>query len=96
MSRPTTWWIYDSKETADTFASVQPCNMDRNFWTEIETVELSAYARAIAALKTIAEKETCAALYPGCHKYKNYEDGWEGVAEFARECLRDLGELENE
>jgi len=42
------------------------------------------------ALNKIANKQTCEELNPGCEKYKNYEDGWNGVAEYARQALKEL------
>ncbi|MFO0451277.1 MAG: hypothetical protein ACK52I_21920 [Pseudomonadota bacterium] len=39
------------------------------------------------ALEDIANKRTCEKLYPGCEKYKSYEDGWEGVARYAASAL---------
>lgn len=53
----------------------------------------SSYEREmklVEALKKIKNKETCEVLY-GSEKYVSYEAGWEGVAEFARQTLNDLG-----
>lgn len=41
------------------------------------------------ALVDIANKNTCWRLYQ-IDKYKSYEDGWEGVAEFAAKVLKEL------
>lgn len=45
--------------------------------------------RLKSALVDIANKNTCWRLYE-IDKYKSYEDGWEGVAEFAAKVLKEL------
>ena len=44
------------------------------------------------AMEDIANKNTCWRLYE-IDKYKSYEDGWEGVAEFANKTLKELDEI---
>lgn len=41
----------------------------------------------VEALRAIRDKRTCEILNPPHQKYKNYEDGWNGVAEFAGNAL---------
>lgn len=45
------------------------------------------------AITDIANKNTCWRLYE-IDKYKSYEDGWEGVAEFAGKVLNELAAIE--
>lgn len=60
---------------------------------------IATQARVIEKLKLaitdIVNKNTCWPLYE-IDKYKSYEDGWEGVAEFAREVLNELAAIEKE
>jgi len=44
----------------------------------------------IEALEKIADYSTCEELHPGCKKYKSYEDGWHGVAEYAKQTLNKI------
>ena len=52
-------------------------------------------AKLKSALVDIANKNTCWRLYQ-TDKYKSYEDGWEGVAEFAAKVLKEIDAIENE
>lgn len=45
--------------------------------------------KLVRALEKISKFETCAELHPGCEKYKSYEDGWHGVAEYAGNALKE-------
>lgn len=61
--------------------------------------KVATQARVIEKLKLaitdIANKNTCWRLYE-IDKYKSYEDGWEGVAEFAGKVLNELAAIEKE
>ena len=80
---------------------VMPGEMDTGESIEhyIKTLEqtIARQARVIEKLKLavtdIANKNTCWRLYE-IDKYKSYEDGWEGVAEFAGIVLNELEAIE--
>lgn len=58
-----------------------------------ETLKLLAIIEKLkVAMEDIANKNTCWRLYE-IDKYKSYEDGWEGVAEFANKTLEELDEI---
>lgn len=71
---------------------------------KLTTPDLQDLERVVAELKAenerlkralvdIANKNTCWRLYE-IDKYKSYEDGWEGVAEFAAKVLKELEAIE--
>lgn len=82
------------REAADAMSGCCDCPM---FKAQGKTV--ARQARVIKKLKLavtdIANKNTCWRLYE-IDKYKSYEDGWEGVAEFAGKVLNELAAIERE
>lgn len=69
------------------------CDFHQNHTHFIEYSALEAAEAEIKrlrnALLTIATYKTCEALYPESEKYNSHEDGWYGVAEYARQALSD-------
>lgn len=70
---------------------------DRNAEMQNLKETIARQARVVEKLKLaitdIANKNTCWRLYE-IDKYKSYEDGWEGVAEFAGKVLNELEAIE--
>lgn len=89
-----TWLLRDNervvKEKDEAYNKLDDINMALN-------EKIASQKRVIEKLKLaitdIANKNTCWRLYE-IDKYKSYEDGWEGVAEFAGKVLNELEAIE--